>query len=213
MILSQGLQFVALHAVPKSVLRKWLRKKLSRGPFAFEPQFSGRVSLFLLARRLLPSAQSDVALVPDYVCNIVPRAFRLAGWEIGTYPTGPDLEPDWEELLLLLDARKAGVLVGASVFGSSGLLTFLSEICEARGLAAPIGPSGDRHGSRCPAPEDAAYGRRGLRSRRPELQRQEFPGLHGRRDSDSGTGGRSARQTAFPGTDRHPLHAAAGQAL
>ena len=134
MILSQGLQFVALHAVPKSVLRKWLRKKLSRGPFAFEPQFSGRVSLFLLARRLLPSAQSDVALVPDYVCNIVPRAFRLAGWEIGTYPTGPDLEPDWEELLLLLDARKAGVLVGASVFGSSGLLTFLSESAKLEAL-------------------------------------------------------------------------------
>ncbi|MGH6811263.1 MAG: hypothetical protein ACREDM_02610 [Methylocella sp.] len=127
MILAQAFAFLALHAVPKSVLRRWLCRKLSRGLFRFEPQFSGRVSLFLLARRLLLRARSDVALVPDYVCNIAPKVFRLAGWEVVAYPTDRDLEPDWEGLLLLLDTRKAGVLVGASVFGSSGLLTFLSE--------------------------------------------------------------------------------------
>jgi hypothetical protein len=132
----QVVGFVMLHALPKRLLRRWLCERLSPAPYLFEPFFSGRVSLFILARKLISGARSRVALVPECVCNIVPRAFTLAGWTVVTYPIYDDLEPRWDELLMLIDAHHAGVLVGASVFGSSGLLTFLGDSDKLASLQA-----------------------------------------------------------------------------
>lgn len=119
--------FVFLHALPSPLLRYWLDRLLSRGEYRFIPTFSGRSALFVIAAHLRKTVASPVALLPDYVCNIVHRAFIMAGWQVMTYRTNEILEADWQELLTIIDERKVGVLVGASVFGSSALLGFLSD--------------------------------------------------------------------------------------
>lgn len=119
--------FLALHALPTPLLRHWLGRLLRRGEYQFTPTFSGRVALFVIATQLRKNATSPIALLPDYVCNIVHRAFIMAGWQVVTYRTDEILEADWQEILTIIDKQKVGVLVGASVFGSSALLGFLSE--------------------------------------------------------------------------------------
>jgi|GEM_PF-3046675 len=119
--------FVLLHTLPVSLLKRWLERLLSRGRYRFVPTFSGRVALFIVASHLRNIAKSSVSLLPDYTCNIVERAFTMAGWEIVKYRTNEILEPDWYELLDTIKKREVGVVVGASVFGSSALLNFLSE--------------------------------------------------------------------------------------
>lgn len=127
-LIMQTFAFLALHILPASLLIHWLAHLLSRGRYHFVPAFSGRVALFTLASQLRKVSNSSVALLPDYLCNVVERAFAMAGWEIVKYRTNELLEPDWHELLDAIEHQKVGVLVGASVFGSSGLLNFLSDL-------------------------------------------------------------------------------------
>jgi len=127
MILTQVIMFLLLHLLPYSLLKMWLCKKLSRGIYQFVPQFSGRVALFLVAEKLYKKNGAQIALLPDYACNIIHRAFSLAGWHIITYKTDEFFEADWDEVNAIINNQKVAVLVGASVFGSSGLIEFLND--------------------------------------------------------------------------------------
>lgn len=127
MILLHAVAVCLLHLIPKHILQRALVRQLSVAAYVFQPCFSGRSALFSLAVHLRPRNVKPVVLVPDYVCNIVPKAFILAGYEIVTYRTDKYLEPSWEDLVALLHQTNAHVLVGASVFGSSGLLCELEN--------------------------------------------------------------------------------------
>jgi hypothetical protein len=127
MILIQLLVFCLLHLIPADILDSWLRKKLRRGTLKFSPQFSGRVSLYVLAKQLRSTSIKPFALLPNYICNVVSKSFKLAGWEIKTYNTNELLEPDFDELSNSLATKDIGVFLGANVFGSSGLLDLLAD--------------------------------------------------------------------------------------
>lgn len=119
--------YAVLHLLPRAALERWLRRRLSRPGYVYSPRFSGRVALFELAATLRRDARAPVALFPDYVCNIVPRALTEAGWQIEPYNCDERLEPDWDKLFARIEHGDTGLLVGASVFGSSGLLDGLAE--------------------------------------------------------------------------------------
>ena len=117
-----------LHFLPKPVIRKRLVRNLSVGSYVFQPFFSGRSALVSLARELRAYTSSPpVALIPRYVCNIVPKAFSLAGYKIVSYGTDAVLEAEWDEVVKLIVDANSSVLVGASVFGSSALLLELKN--------------------------------------------------------------------------------------
>jgi hypothetical protein len=127
MMLRHAALVALLHLVPKALLDRALRRRVSFGPYVFQPQFSGRVALHKLALHLASDGRRAVALVPDYVCNIVPWAFRLAGYKVVAYSTDVMMEPDWADIARMIEKEQATVLVGASVFGSSGLLDALVD--------------------------------------------------------------------------------------
>jgi hypothetical protein len=91
------------------------------------PTFSGRVALYILSLHLKKISSSSVALIPDYVCNVVHRAFTMAGWDIAEYRTNEIFEAEWQDIMTAIRKYNAGVLVGSSVFGSSALLKFLAD--------------------------------------------------------------------------------------
>ncbi len=126
--------YSALHLVPKTTLALWLVRGLSRPGYIFSPRFSGRSALFELASTLRQNATAPIALAPDYICNIVPRALAEAGWTVEFYSCDERLESDWSELLRRIEYGDVGLLLGASVFGSSGLLNDLSDNGKLRRL-------------------------------------------------------------------------------
>jgi hypothetical protein len=124
---SRLLGYAALHLLPAAFLRRSLMQRLVTPGYKFSPRFSGRTALFELASAFRRCTDAPTALYPDYICNIVPRALNEAGWKTEAYPTDERLEADWNELRARLEHGDIGLLVGASVFGSSGLLDDLAD--------------------------------------------------------------------------------------
>jgi hypothetical protein len=118
---------VLLHLLPRSWLLKILSDKLSYGSYRYSPCFSGRVTIYKLAVELQRKYQCRVALLPDYVCNVVYKALVDAGYECISYSTDSLLEAKKNEIIRLVEEHKGSVLIGASVYGSSGLLRLLQD--------------------------------------------------------------------------------------
>ncbi len=121
------LLFIGLHLFPYKFIAYFVRKKLERPGYVFTSFFSGRVSLYQLASTLRKKKKRQIALLPDYVCNVLFRAFRMAGWKVVLYETDKFFEADLSNVKEMIEKFDPGVLVGASVFGSSGLLDLLSN--------------------------------------------------------------------------------------
>jgi hypothetical protein len=127
MIARSLLLFVALHACGWEFVLRRLRSRLEVGEFEFHPEFSGRTALLAVGAGFRERARGKVALIPDYICNVVQSALEQAGLEVCTYSTDDAFEPDEEEITALVSSGKVGVLVTANVFGSSALLGWLKR--------------------------------------------------------------------------------------
>lgn len=121
------LGYAVLHLWPTALLGQRLARYFSVPGYYFSVRFSGRSALFELACARRTECDAPVALYPDYICNIVPRALTEAGWIAEAYATDERLEPDWEALCSRMKRGDVGLLVGASVFGSSALLDDLAD--------------------------------------------------------------------------------------
>lgn len=95
------------------------------------PFFSGRTALAALAA--LPVFERRVALLPAYLCNVVPLAFERAGWRWIGYEVDERFEPDPQALCALAAAEGASLLLLAPLYGAEGGLAWW---CGAQGRAA-----------------------------------------------------------------------------
>lgn len=77
--------------------------------------FSGRVAINILAKKLKKSA---IALIPNYICNVVDMAFEKENYQIKRYKLNDDFEPLCEELLYFLKNFDIDILLVASIYGS-----------------------------------------------------------------------------------------------
>ena len=85
-----------------------------------ELYFSGRVALFRLASAVKKQGGTRVVL-PDYVCNVVHKAFLEAGLEIDTFPTSNTFEPDIDQIKLSIESSaEPAILCLAPIMGSEG---------------------------------------------------------------------------------------------
>jgi hypothetical protein len=116
-----------LLALPSSVLRRRLERRLSLPNLPCYAVMSGRVALFLLAREIARTTDRRLALVPDYICNVVPVALEHAGFRVEPYPTDEGSEADEATLRRRLGQGDVALLVTASVFGSSAFLDALAR--------------------------------------------------------------------------------------
>lgn len=119
--------WAAYHFQSRSTLETRLRHQLEFGAFRFYPEFSGRVALYKLARWLRSEGYPPLALIPEYICNVVPMALEQAEYSIETYPVDACFEPDTEQLRRRLETGAYGIVLTASIYGSSALLDTLSS--------------------------------------------------------------------------------------
>lgn len=106
--------------------RSWLETEVSRailGGFCLGPSElrlfkSGRSALSAICEALSRELPGCKVLVPDYICNVVPRAVTRAGLKAGTYRTTERFELDERDLEAKLADATVGAVVLASLFGA-----------------------------------------------------------------------------------------------
>jgi len=116
-----------LHFLPKKYLLHSVKKKLETDSLIFYPTFSGRVALNEIAKNIRVSADKQIALIPEYACNLIDKSLKLSGFEIETYKTDERFEPDIKDIKNKLSGNAVKLFVTACMFGSSAFLEHLSN--------------------------------------------------------------------------------------
>lgn len=116
-----------LMILPKSWVVKRVRCLISSRMFSAEANHillykSGRAAIRALMTELKEKQGRRVAFVPDYVCNVVPKACEDAGFILKEYPTDEHFIPVWDQLQQLLGEDDNSVLLICSLMGSSPVL-------------------------------------------------------------------------------------------
>lgn len=119
--------FLIFHFLPYESLIRRLRRHIEIHGYHFFPEISGRASLYKLASTLKGNSDKGLALAPDYICNVVYVALEAAGYEVRTYPTDHLFEPLMLELENELTDERVGILLTASIFGSTAFLEQLKS--------------------------------------------------------------------------------------
>jgi hypothetical protein len=134
---SSLLAALLLQAAPRRWLLARLRQSWPTAPAGARcvAWFSGRVALAQLARH--PSFTRRVALLPAYLCNVVPMAFERAGWRVCTYAVDDRFVPDPQALRELAEKEGAELLLLAPLYGSEGGLAYWlgAQACAWRATA------------------------------------------------------------------------------
>lgn len=127
-VLISVISFLLLHIIPKSILLKFLKRRINRTHYIYYPTFSGRVALRVLAEKFYnENNNNNTVLIPDYICNVVSKSFDKTKWNIITYRTNDILETDLDYLLNIIKECQPTVILGASIFGSSALIDLLKN--------------------------------------------------------------------------------------
>lgn len=116
---------LVLLLVPKRVLSACVRKIL-RALYGNIPEanivfyLSGRSALKGVLMRLHQDldVHPRVALVPDYICNVVGDACEAAGFKVFEYPLDDTFNPQWDCIDAALKNNPSSVLVLCSLFGA-----------------------------------------------------------------------------------------------
>jgi hypothetical protein len=89
---------------------------------------SGRVALYRLALAIRSRTDKRIALVPDFICNVVNVVLETAGFVVQSYRTDELFEVDREAVeKYIASESNVAILLTASVFGSSAFLDALNE--------------------------------------------------------------------------------------
>jgi len=88
--------------------------------------FSGRVAIYRLACALRHS--STTAIVPEYICNVVQRAFIEAGYNIITYKCDDFFEPDMDHIKHIGNLYPSAILCLAPIYGADGGLSCIASV-------------------------------------------------------------------------------------
>jgi len=94
---------------------------------------SGRSALSAVFEALAREQRGVQVLVPDYICNVVPRAVSRAGLEAVSYRTTEGFEIDLDDLLEKVAKPSVAAVVLASLFGAQNTSqTVVDRIRRAR---------------------------------------------------------------------------------
>lgn len=119
-----------LSLFPYSVIASVFNHALGLQKFLMPTRFyfSGRVALYRMA--LACKTEDTIALVPDYICNVVPKSFQEAGLKVCSYPTDNYFEPSIQAIQQLTKDQSSVLLCLAPIMGAEG---GVSWICSPAG--------------------------------------------------------------------------------
>ena len=86
--------------------------------------FSGRVAINVLAKEF---KDKGTVLIPEYICNVVDKAFEESGYQIVRYKLKKDFEPDIDNIVKLIDKNSIDILLVASLYGSGKFMDVLND--------------------------------------------------------------------------------------
>jgi len=113
------------------MIKKLLKNKIPIDNNKVTFMFSGRVSINVLAKKFRKNAK---VLIPDYICNVVDKAFEEAGYTIIRYKLKENFEPNIQEIIDCIEKNKIDILLFASLYGSDRFLDTVynqnSKLCE-----------------------------------------------------------------------------------
>ncbi len=121
MLRSSLLLGLLLQALPRKTLQARLAGFGPQGVYC-RPFFSGRVALASIAA--LPRFSRRVALLPEYLCNVVPLAFERSGWSVHGYAVDERFEPDAPAIAARAAELGADLLLLAPLYGADGGLAW-----------------------------------------------------------------------------------------
>lgn len=107
-------------------LRNMLAKYIDENEYKTSIQFSGRVAIFNVASSLLEK-KVKIALVPRYICNVVPMAIERSGLDVVFYETNDKFEPNREELINNIKSYRNCALVICPLYGATGGASLLLD--------------------------------------------------------------------------------------
>ncbi|MCD4832131.1 MAG: hypothetical protein K8R02_10085 [Anaerohalosphaeraceae bacterium] len=104
-----------------------MQRLISNGIFSAETSCiilykSGRAAICALMTELKEKQGRQIAFIPDYICNVVPKACEDAGFVLKEYPTDEYFVPIWDQLEQRLCEDESSVLLICSLMGSSPVL-------------------------------------------------------------------------------------------
>ena len=79
---------------------------------------SGRSALYTIFRKLYENNGCSDVLIPDYLCNVVPQAAKIAGHNVLTYHSLDAFEADIKDLVEKIDTEEPVIVLLASIAGS-----------------------------------------------------------------------------------------------
>lgn len=85
--------------------------------------FSGRVALYRMA--LACKQEDSTVLIPDYICNVVPKAFQEAGLTVSSYSTDERFEPSIQAIQQLVRGQSSALLCLAPIMGAEGGVSWI----------------------------------------------------------------------------------------
>lgn len=115
---------ILLAFLPYKVIVLLFQKALNIHNFLLPTRFyfSGRVALYRMA--LACKTENTIALLPDYICNVVHKAFQEAGVHICSYPTDKYFEPSIQAIQQHTKGQVPLILCLAPIMGAEGGLSW-----------------------------------------------------------------------------------------
>ena len=121
------IRFLFYLLLPNKIILYKFKKHTEWSDFVSYPQFSGRVAIFNVVQSIKNNSRNEIALIPNYICNVVNIAVLKAGYKIETYSLDDYLEPNIEELIKTIEEKKITLLFVANIFGSSALIDKIEQ--------------------------------------------------------------------------------------
>jgi len=113
--------------LPRDCLVEVLKGHLEVGRWLFSPEFSGRVAIRKIAEQVARHRPDSVALLPRYICNVVPMAVEAGGQGVVFYDTDENFLPDEDQLISLIAAHEVALCILCPLYGSDGGASFLKS--------------------------------------------------------------------------------------
>ena len=86
--------------------------------------FSGRVAINLIARK---NKKHGKVLIPEYICNVVDKAFIKEGYTVIRYPIDDNFEPSFEKIKEIILKEKIDIILFVSLYGSGKWINTIKE--------------------------------------------------------------------------------------
>jgi len=115
-------------AYSKSKIKIKILERLSLPPNLVRFYLTGRNALMAISDELKTrNTSANIALIPRYICDVVPKTLSSAGFEVVSYSVNAGFEPDLQAMRKLIGQLRPKLVLTASMYGSDPYLEGIDD--------------------------------------------------------------------------------------